>query len=84
MTSYTFPVKVAISLPDELFADAEATARNLHITRSQLYARALELFLASQQTDPITQKLDELADELGKSDGVDFGRRLIDQGLWEW
>lgn len=84
MTGYTFWVKVAVSLPNELFADAEATARNLHITRSQLYARALELFLASQQTDPVTQKLNELADDLGKAGGVDHGRRLIDQGLWEW
>lgn len=84
MTSYTSEVKTAVSIPDELFAEADAATRRLKMNRSQFYARALEMFLASQQEDPVTEKLNELADEAGSSADTATGRRLIEQGLWEW
>lgn len=77
-------MKVAVSLPDQLFADADAAASRLSISRSQLFARALEQFLASQEADPVTERLDELADELAAGSGIQVGRRLIDQDLWQW
>jgi hypothetical protein len=83
-TGYTHGVKTAVSIPDQLFAEAEATARRLGVSRSKLYARALEQFLAQQETDPVTAKLDELADELEPGSGVAVGRWLIDQDLWQW
>ena len=83
-TGYTRTVKTAVSLPDQLFADAESAARRLGISRSKLYARALEQFLARQETDPVTAKLDELAEEFEPGSGVAAGRRLIDQGMWQW
>jgi hypothetical protein len=83
-TGYTQGVKTAVSIPDQLFADAELAARRLGVSRSKLYARALEQFLAQQETDPVTAKLDELADESEPGSGVAVGRRLIDQGLWQW
>jgi hypothetical protein len=83
-TGYTRGVKTAVSIPDQLFADAESAARRLGLSRSKLYARALEQFLAQQETDPVTAKLDEMADEFEPGSGVAVGRRLIDQGLWQW
>lgn len=83
-TGYTHGVKTAVSIPDQLFADAEAAARRLGVSRSKLYARALEQFLAQQETDSVTARLDELAEELEPGSGVAVGRRLIDQGLWQW
>lgn len=83
-TGYTRGVKTAVSIPDQLFADAEAVARRLGVSRSKLYAWALEQFLAQQETDPVTAKLDELAEEFEPGSGVAVGRRLIDQGLWQW
>lgn len=38
-------MKTAISLPDPLFHAADAKARALHISRSELYRRALERFV---------------------------------------
>ncbi|WP_337867787.1 hypothetical protein [Meiothermus sp.] len=38
-------MKTAISLPDQTFQEAEKLARRLRISRSELYARALEHFL---------------------------------------
>lgn len=79
-------MKIAVSLPDELYRRADAAAEQLGLNRSQLYARALEQFLVSQGDDPVTATLDELADELAARPRAagDAGRRLIDSGHWEW
>ncbi len=73
-------MKVAISIADDLFAEAEQVATQLGLNRSQLYARAIQQFLESRDADPVTNKLDELADELGSTSGVAAGRRLIESG----
>lgn len=77
-------MKVAVSLPDELYERADQTASRLGMHRSQLYALALEQFLADQGDDPVTARLDDLADELPAGSGAAAGRRLIDQGAWQW
>lgn len=84
ITGYTRVMKTAVSIPDELFAEADSVARRLGVSRSQLYARALEMFLAAQQSDPVTEKLNELADEVEPAAGAAAGRRLIEQDLWQW
>jgi predicted transcriptional regulator len=53
-------MKTAISLPDELFLQAEAAARRLRISRSHLYAKALAEFLKRQQEDAITERLNKM------------------------
>ena len=40
-------MKTAISIPDPLFARADKLAREFHISRSELYARAIERFVAT-------------------------------------
>jgi len=52
-------VKIAVSIPDSLFEAADRAARRLGLSRSQLYARALERLLADAD-DAITARLDEL------------------------
>lgn len=53
-------MKIAISIPDPLFEAADRAARRLGLSRSQLYARALERFLADDPDDEITARLDEV------------------------
>jgi len=77
-------MKVAISIADNLFAEAEQVAARLGLNRSQLYAQAIQRFLKSQDPDPVTAKLDELAGEFGSGAGAGAGRRLIERGAWEW
>lgn len=86
MSGYTHVMKIAVSLPDELYRRADAVAEQLGLNRSQLYARALEQFLVAQGDDPVTATLDELADILAgrPQQAADAGRRLIDSGRWEW
>lgn len=76
-------MKVAVSLPDELFVRADALAEELDLNRSQLYARALQSYLDGRDSDPVTTALDRLADIL-PADGARAGRGLIDSGAWEW
>ena len=50
-------MKTAVSLPDDIFRLAEAAARRLRVSRSQLYATAISEFLERQQTDAVTERL---------------------------
>jgi metal-responsive CopG/Arc/MetJ family transcriptional regulator len=51
-------MKTAISLPDDLFAAADALARELGQSRSHLYAQAVREYLARHSSDSITEALD--------------------------
>ena len=51
-------MKVAVSLPDRLFEAADRLARRLGISRSALYARALDRLTRSANGADVTQALD--------------------------
>ena len=53
-------MKTAVSVPDELFRRAEATARRLRVSRSELYAKAIAEFLNRQDGKSITERLNDL------------------------
>ena len=53
-------MKTAISVPDHVFEAAEHLARNLGISRSELYSNAVARFLEQHDTSQITEKLDRL------------------------
>ena len=57
---YTTGMKTAISLPDKLFHNADAAAKQLGVSRSELYAKALEEYLARRNAAQITARLDTL------------------------
>ena len=50
-------MKTAISLPDPLFASADALAKRLGISRSELYATALAEYVAKFQAAKVTERL---------------------------
>jgi predicted DNA-binding protein len=80
-------MKTAVSLPDDLFTRAERTARRLGRTRSRLYAEALEAYLAGldDRADQVTAALDRVyAEDEAPTTGAAIGRRLIDDGSWQW
>ncbi len=53
-------MKTAISLPDELFERAEVAAKKLRISRSKLYARAIEKMLKEMDDKEITRRLNKV------------------------
>lgn len=50
-------MKVAISLPDPVFSAAEKLAHRLRVSRSQLYAQAIEEYLDKRQDSLVTEQL---------------------------
>ena len=53
-------MKTAVSVPDDLFRQAEVAARRLRVSRSRLYATAISEFLSRRQGDAITERLNEV------------------------
>jgi metal-responsive CopG/Arc/MetJ family transcriptional regulator len=51
-------MKTAISLPDTLFRAAESLAGRLGVSRSRLYAAALEEYIARHQARRVSERLD--------------------------
>ncbi|MDH3198422.1 MAG: ribbon-helix-helix domain-containing protein [Candidatus Krumholzibacteria bacterium] len=53
-------MKVAISLPDDLFAAAERVAERLGLSRSALFQEAVRAFLHAHGDKGVTEVLDEV------------------------
>jgi metal-responsive CopG/Arc/MetJ family transcriptional regulator len=53
-------MKVAVSIPDEVFADAERLAKRLKKSRSQLYSHALREYVARHAPDQVREALDQV------------------------
>jgi hypothetical protein len=59
-SGYTKNMKTAVSLPDEIFRQAEATAKKLRMSRSRLYATAISEYLDRHRADSVTERLNRL------------------------
>lgn len=53
-------MKTAISIPDDVFNDAERAAKKLGVSRSELYATAVAEFVERHRLEGVTEKLDEI------------------------
>ena len=53
-------MKTAVSIPDPVFQSAEVLASRLGLSRSELYARALESFVNTYDPNPVTARLNEV------------------------
>jgi metal-responsive CopG/Arc/MetJ family transcriptional regulator len=53
-------MRVVISLPDAVFDAADRLARELHVSRSRLYAEALTAFVAERGAAAVTQQLNQV------------------------
>jgi succinate dehydrogenase/fumarate reductase flavoprotein subunit len=63
---YTTGMKTAISLPDDVYREAERHAKRTRKSRSQLYAEALAEYLARHAPDEVTERMNQVLDELGQ------------------
>jgi metal-responsive CopG/Arc/MetJ family transcriptional regulator len=53
-------MKTAVSIPDLLFAEAERVARRLKLSRSRLYAVALESYVRAHEPSEVTKSLNRV------------------------
>jgi metal-responsive CopG/Arc/MetJ family transcriptional regulator len=78
-------MKVAISIPDELFETAESLSKRLGLSRSRLYATALADYLAKHRGRKTTDRLNAVyADQPGRVDPPvrRAQRRSIEPDRW--
>jgi len=57
-------MKVAISVPDPLFREAERHAKRTRKTRSRLYVEAISEYLARHSPDEVTEAMNQVVDQL--------------------
>ncbi|MHB0981084.1 MAG: CopG family ribbon-helix-helix protein [Thermoleophilia bacterium] len=78
-------MKTAISIPDDLFDDAERLARALKKSRSRLYGDAVREYVARHSADQVTEALDQACAATTPSDS-DFAtsaaRRALERSDW--
>lgn len=61
-------MKTAISIPNDLFEEAEQLSRKLGKSRSQLYAEAVRLYVATHDPEGITEQINAVLDEVGEDE----------------
>jgi metal-responsive CopG/Arc/MetJ family transcriptional regulator len=67
-------MKVAVSIPDDVFSEAETLAQRLKTSRSEIYSRALREFLGHHAPDRVTTRMNEVVDAVGETSDA-FSRR---------
>jgi len=78
-------MKTAISIPDDLFEEAEAFARRFGKSRSQLYREALAEYLLRRDPQAVTRAMDEALAQIDepKDAWLDAaGRRVLERSEW--
>jgi len=78
-------MKTAISLPDDVFSQAERLARRLGKSRSQLYRDALSEFVARHDPDAVTEAMDRVAEQVDTRPdrfGTAAARRTLARSEW--
>ena len=78
-------MKIALSIPDELFESAETLSKRMGLSRSRLYATALEDFVAKHQAKRITERLNAVyASQESRLDRATrrLQARSLDKNTW--
>jgi metal-responsive CopG/Arc/MetJ family transcriptional regulator len=82
-------MKTAVSLPSTLYEKAEKTASYMGIKRSELFALALEEFIANHNGNMITEKINEVYENIDQSEfepyltaGLEPTRNLTRNDAW--
>jgi len=82
---HTLGMKTAISLPDEIFEEAERLARRLKKSRSELYREALAEYVARHDSEAITEAMNRVADRIDSAPEpplADVSRRILERTEW--
>jgi metal-responsive CopG/Arc/MetJ family transcriptional regulator len=81
-------MKTAISVPDEIFEQAEGQAAELGISRSEFFARAARRYLDELATRSLTTQIDQALQAAGNDDSgaaaATAGRGLLAAGDDDW
>ena len=78
-------MKVAVSIPDDVFEEADALAARLHTSRSDIYARALAAFVGEHDQDQVAEAMNHVVDAVGQPADeftLAAARRVLHRSEW--
>ncbi len=78
-------MKTAVSIPDDVFEEAERLARRMGKSRSQVYQHALIEYVARHAPDHVTEAMDRLCAKLGQPTDsfiATASRRILERSEW--
>ncbi|MGH7331955.1 MAG: ribbon-helix-helix protein, CopG family [Candidatus Rokuibacteriota bacterium] len=78
-------MKIAVSVPDDVFEEAERLARRMKRSRSEVYSRALAEYVARHAPDRVTEAMDRALADIGESAGAfapAVSRRVLKRSDW--
>lgn len=78
-------MKTAISVPDDVFEDAERLARRTKKSRSQLFSEALREYVARHAPEEVTETMNRVCEDLGdvSDEFVSVSaRRVLERSEW--
>ena len=78
-------MKTAVSIPDDIFERVERLAERERRTRSEVYAAALDEYVARHAHDEVTDAMNRVCDEVGGHDDAFLAaaaRRLLVHVEW--
>jgi len=59
-------MKTAVSIPDQVFEQAERLARRTRKSRSHVFSSALREYVARHSPDDVTEAMDRVCDQVGE------------------
>jgi metal-responsive CopG/Arc/MetJ family transcriptional regulator len=78
-------MKTAVSIPDDVFVEAERLARRMKKSRSQLFSHALAEYVARHAPDHVTETMNQVCTEIGAEPDPFVSaasRRILERGEW--
>ncbi len=78
-------MKTAISVPDRIYAEAEALARRLRKSRSALYSQALRDYIDRQEPEAVTEAMNRVCESVDtRADAFVSlaARRILERTEW--
>ena len=78
-------MKVAVSIPNAIFAETETLAKRLKTSRSDIYGRALHEFLGRHAPERVTELMNRVVQEIGDEPdafSARAARRVLERTEW--
>lgn len=82
---YTFGMKTTVSIPDDVFKQAQRLAQQTNRTRSRVFSDALREYLARHSSDGLTEAFNKACAEIEEIKDpfvASAGRRILQRSQW--
>ena len=79
-------MKTAVSIPDDVFKEAERLARRTKQTRSRVFSEAVREYVARHSPDEVIEQINQACGEIGQAEEDGFTtsavRTILERSEW--